>query len=130
MEYVKKKTENCDYFDTIHGVCKRCKQYYYLFNETKCEKIGINHCTYGTPENCTNCEASYYVFDPKTCKEIGISHCRVGTPTECKGCDDGYYLKNKTECDKEQDHCIVFDLLKKKMFKLRRILLCIQRSKM
>ena len=107
-----KKTEHCYYFDTIHGVCKRCQEYYYLFNETKCEKIGINHCTYGTPENCTNCEPSYYVFDPKTCKEIGINHCRVGTPTECKGCDTGYYLKSKTECDKIPDHCSVFDLLK------------------
>ena len=89
-------------------ICKKCKQGYYLVENSFCSKI--EHCSYMSGDSCSYCESGYYWDSTNLeCKEAKIEHCSYYNPTDstkCSYCESGYTLNSeKTACTPIIPHC-------------------------
>ena len=90
-------------------ICKRCKEGYYLIENSYCSKI--DHCLYMNGDSCSQCESGYY-FDSAESKCIkgSIDYCynyNSGDITKCSSCENGYTLNSeRTVCTElNLPHC-------------------------
>ena len=89
-------------------ICKRCKEGYYLVENSFCSII--EHCRYMSGNSCSSCESGY-IWDPANsrCKKNEIDHCssyNSQDSTKCSYCESGYILNSEgTACTAIIPHC-------------------------
>lgn len=92
-------------------ICKKCKQGYYLVENSFCSKI--EHCSYMYWDFCSRCESGYYWDSTKSkCVEGERDHCISYNPddaTKCMNCEYGYTLNSEgTGCIQTIEHCVSY----------------------
>ena len=93
--------KNCEIINTEKGVCKSCKEGYYLTEKDK-KCISIKNCAESSYGLCKKCSSGYYLdkLENLCLKQEGVfKNCKITLDSEkCDTCNDDYYLDQNGVC--------------------------------
>ena len=94
-------TENCLYGDKDIGICKTCKDNYYLdYKDGKCksnqEDNDFKYCTFVYNNKCLKCSFGHELGEDNKCSST--KYCAESNNGICISCTDNYYLGLDFNC--------------------------------